>query len=313
MPDFDAYLMVDWSAKNERAAGADSIWYSLVTRKSGDLVVESLENPATRSLAAAEIKGVLRDLVKRDQTVLVGFDFPYGYPTGFAKSLGLDDAPRWLAIWREIASRIVDRHDNRNNRFVVAADFNRRISGGPCPFWGCPTGCAGPTLSCTKHGTGGLPEKRITDVGAMQPIWKLFGAGAVGSQALCGIPYLLALRTDPVLEPVSRVWPFETGLGALPSRAHRDWLVLHAEIYPSLLPSTPLPNEVKDAVQVRTLARHFAQLDDGGRLAELFEGDSSLTAAEKERVEREESWTLGVGGKNQMQRRLDLTPPWSPS
>lgn len=78
-------------------------------------------------------------------------------------------------------------------------------------------------------GPGRLAEKRLTDIGNMQPIWK-YGNGSVGSQALLGIPHLPALRNDEVLAPVSRVWPFETGLAALPSRAERDYLIVHAEM-----------------------------------------------------------------------------------
>ena len=81
----------------------------------------------------------------------------------------------------------------------------------------------------------------------MQPIWKLYGNGSVGSQALLGIPYLTALRNDPVLASVSRGWPFETGLGALPGRPKRDCLIVHAEIYPSLVPNQTTEGEVKDA------------------------------------------------------------------
>ena len=84
----------------------------------------------------------------------------------------------------------------------------------------------------------------------MQPIWKLYGNGSVGSQALVGIPHLTALRNDPVLAPVSSVWPFETGLRRLPSRNCRDWLILHAEIYPSLV-AVETTGEVKDRAQVR--------------------------------------------------------------
>jgi hypothetical protein len=244
---------------------------------------------------------------------LVGFDFPYGYPVGFAAALGLTDTPRWLGVWREIASRIVDRDDNSNNRFEVAGDLNRRISGGCYPFWGCPPRCESVTMSRTKGGPGRLLEKRLTDVGKMQPIWKLFQNGSVGSQALLGIPYLAALRDDAVLSPVSRVWPFETGLGALPSRPKRDYLIVHAEIYPSLLPIQPANGEVKDAVQVRTMADHFAARDDAGELSTLFAGPAYFTPKDRERIEQEEGWTLGVLSGQQVQPNLDLQPlPASP-
>jgi hypothetical protein len=128
----------------------------------------------------------------------------------------------------------------------------------------------------------------------MQPIWKLYGNGSVGSQALLGIPHLMSLRSDAVLAPVSRVWPFETGLRELPGRDERSYLVVHAEIYPSLLVNEPGGGEVKDALQVRTMARHFAALDDASELSTLFAGPTQTTKDERERIESEEGWTLGV-------------------
>src|SRR5712692_6016490 len=308
MPEFDAYLMVDWSASSRPVTGGDSVWYCLVIRTGDNLSVVALENPATRRRAVAEINDILRGLARREQMALVGFDFPYGYPAGSAAALGLTDTPAWLGVWREIASRIVDRDDNSNNRFEVAGDLNHRISGGCYPFWGCPQGRESATMSCTKGRPGHLAEKRLTDIGNMQPIWKLYGIGSVGSQALLGIPHLTALRNDEVLSPVSRVWPFETGLGALPSRPKRDYLIVHAEIYPSLLPIHPAAGEVKDAVQVRTMAAHFAALDDAGELSTLFAGPAYLTPEDRETIEREEGWTLGVLSGHQVQPRLALQP-----
>jgi hypothetical protein len=308
---FDAYLMVDWSAREHPATGADSIWYCLLTRRHGDPVVDHLANPPTRRRATAEIKQILIDLVRQNRSVLVGFDFPYGYPAGFAGALNLVGPPKWLAVWREVARRIQDGPDNTNNRFAVAAQFNRLISGRAYPFWGCPAGMAGEFLSCNKPEGLNIAEKRITDIGAMQPVWKLFYPGCVGSQTLLGIPYLLELRIDAVLAPVSRVWPFEIELDALPNPSQRDYLVLHAEIYPSLIQVTPTGGEAKDRAQVRELAAYFAELDSAGRLLELFAGNRSLTAAEREFVESEEGWTLGVCATPNGRERDSATSPAS--
>lgn len=110
------------------------------------------------------------------------------------------------------------------------------------------------------------------------------------------------------------MWPFETGLVALPSRSKRDYLIVHAEIYPSLLPIRPAAGQVKDAVQVRTMAAHFAALDDAGDLSTLFAGPAYLTPEDRETVEREEGWTLGVLSGQQMQPRLVLqNSPVAPS
>lgn len=136
MAEFDAYLMVDWSASSRPPKGPDSIWYCLLTRTDNRLSIAALENPTTRFRAGAEVKEILRDLVRRGQSVLVGFDFPYGDPSGFAAALRLKDTPAWLAVWREITSMVTDLDDNRNNRFAAAAGFNLRISERGYPFWG---------------------------------------------------------------------------------------------------------------------------------------------------------------------------------
>jgi hypothetical protein len=55
------------------------------------------------------------------------------------------------------------------------------------------------TASNRPSSAESLPEYRLTDRRAKgaQPAWKLFYPGAVGSQALLGIPYVAKLRADP--------------------------------------------------------------------------------------------------------------------
>lgn len=76
---FDAHVMVDWSAASVPRTGRDSIW---VCWHGAD--GESLENPSTRHAAKALLAGRLAAAAARGERVLVGFDFPFGYPTGFA-------------------------------------------------------------------------------------------------------------------------------------------------------------------------------------------------------------------------------------
>jgi len=102
----------------------------------------------------SEINVILRDLVRQERMVLVGFDFPLGYPAGTAAALGLTDKPEWSSTWRELVRLIIDGDDNSNNRFEVAGELNRRISGGCYPFWSCPQGRVSSTMSCTKSGPG---------------------------------------------------------------------------------------------------------------------------------------------------------------
>ncbi len=144
-----------------------------------------------------------------------------------------------------------------------------------------------------------LPEFRLVEGRArrqslrVQPVWKLYAPGAVGGQTLLGIPRLLALRNHPWLSPHLRIWPFETGLARLDRPAAGS--IIAAEVYPSLIEAEPAP--VKDAGQVSALARHFGRLDEAEALAALFAGDPALSPEERDIIEREEGWILGVGGK----------------
>jgi len=298
MPLFDAYLMVDWSANSKPKTGKDSIWWCLVERQDNQCDIRSTSNPATREQATREIRQVLMEAVGSGQRILVGFDFAYGYPKGFAHHLGLAAQESWLGVWRELSSRIEDTDDNRNNRFNVAAALNKQISGVDAPFWGCPETRMSQHLSTRKpdwYKSSELQEFRMSEsrVGA-HSTWKLFYTGSVGSQVLLGLPRVYQLRTDPELEQVSCVWPFETGLKPLLKDILAEKRIVHAEIYPSLIKVRTGPGEVKDQLQVQTLALHFALLDKDGCLGELFAGDTQLSDEERHVVECEEGWILGV-------------------
>jgi len=306
MPLFDNYVMVDWSAAAMPRLGKDSIWLCHLRRERGRLRVAALENRPTRLDARARLLALFEAELAIGSSVLAGFDFPFGYPEGLAQRLDLP-APAWRSLWQLLAQRINDDAGNRNNRFAVAAELNERIAAGPAPFWGCPRAAQGPFLTMThhrRHDALGLAEKRLADrrLTGPQPVWKLAGTGAAGSQALTGIPVLHWLRRQQSLARRTCIWPFETGLQA-PARERGGRIVL-AEVYPSLVPSPQRNGEVKDRAQVRAIAGHFAALDGEGRLASLFAGDPTLTPVERAAVEREESWILGVTGARPRHRYL---------
>ncbi|HTS93302.1 MAG TPA: precorrin-8X methylmutase [Stellaceae bacterium] len=295
---FDHYVMVDWSAANVPRLGSDSIWVAALRRHRGKIETVLHENLATRADANAVLRGLLIAGVARGERMLLGFDFPFAYPAGLAARLGLAGEP-WRAIWDEIAGLLEDGPENRNNRFAVGAELNRRLTGAAYPFWGCPASKASAFLAPKhhrRHDEREFPEHRLVEarMRGPQPGWKLAGTGSAGGQALTGIPVLRALRDDPALRDVLRVWPFETGLAAPPPSRHPPAVM--AEIYPSLVPAPARAGEVKDSAQVRHLAEHFASLDGKGALAPLFAGDPALNPEERKRVEREEGWVLGVAG-----------------
>jgi hypothetical protein len=283
---FSNYLIVDWSAASTPKTGADSIWYAWIERHRDGHWKYEASNPSTRFAAAKEIRGRLIEAMRQSRATLAAFDFPLGYPRG---------AGPWREMWKRIAAIVRDEEDNDNNRFRAAASLNRKLKG---PFWGRPASFAIPGLSPRKPAAAshGLPEMRYADAwttGPQSP-WKLYGAGSAGGQSLTGIPHLWRLREDRELSEHVRVWPFETGLappfGARPHQAR----IIFAEAWPSQLRPKPKPEEVKDQTQVRVMAEHFARLDQLGRLARLFAGPRELTGAQREAVEREEGWILGI-------------------
>lgn len=300
-PVFDAYVMVDWSAAAVPTSGADSIWIATAERGDSAMAPPRLFNPLTRREAMALLAEYLADLVARNRTVLAGFDFAFGYPAGFARML-CGEAGDWRAIWSELARLIRDRDDNANNRFEVAAALNQRLSGTAFPFWGCPPQSAGAMLSSRKPGGfadsegNGLAERRLCDLaaGGPHPVWKLAYPGCVGSQTLMGIAHLHQLRRHPWLDDRVRVWPFETGLRRIDRPTHAGWRVLLAEIYPSIFDTEAVTHTVKDARQVYAAVEQLGRLDEDGRLAPLFAGPGSLSAAQRHVVETEEAWILGI-------------------
>jgi hypothetical protein len=283
---FDTYIIVDWSAARTPKTGRDSIW---ICRHGRD--GETVANPPTRHAARALLAELLAEAMAKGERVLAGFDFPFGYPAGFARRLGLTGTP-WRAIWDEIARLVDDRKDNHNNRFEVAAALNQRISGGMFPFWGRPVRVASEFLGAKhhrRHASDDLLEKRLIDewmVGA-QPCWKLIGAGSVGGQVLTGLPVVRALRDDARWAAHARVWPFETGLG-LPDDAR----LVFAEVWPSWWKVCPKLGPPNDKAQVRTVARIFAASDRSGQLVEWF--SPQVGDADPGQITGEEAWTLGV-------------------
>jgi hypothetical protein len=295
---FSAYVIVDWSAAAKPTTGADSIWIGVLKRDVRFRMAFESYNPSTRGEAEKRLALVLDDLKKRGERALVGFDFPLGFPRGFANALKLTGEPTWRAVWDQLDKMVKDKADNTNNRFGVGSEINRRLTGGPFPFWGCPPKDALTTLQPKRsrgHGPDDLPEFRHADLAAKgaASIWKLYYNGSVGGQALLGIPAVRRLKL--ARGEAVRIWPFETGFRPLSEADLESVEAVVAEVYPSLLKAEVAPGEVKDLVQVRTTAEHFARLDEANRLGALFGPPKSAAAEMVLDAEREEGWVLGAG------------------
>jgi molybdopterin-guanine dinucleotide biosynthesis protein B len=263
--------VVDWSAASRPTPArpsADAIWIATAEGEGPEL----LSYHRTRAAAEAH----LATLVSQGGRHLIGFDFPMGYPQGMAARLTGQASAHAVHGW--LAHHLRDVADNANNRWDVAAEMNRRLGRGLTgPFWGRPASVALPDLPARKladHAALGLAERRAAEglVRSAQPVWKLYTTGSVGSQTLTGLPVIHRLGLP--------VWPFDP-----------PGPMMVAEVYPSLLAAevaaAMTPDGVKDALQVRLLARALWRLSARGGLGALLAATGPAAA--------EEGWILGAG------------------
>lgn len=297
---YSRILAVDWSAAANPVTGANSIWIATQDVASCPGPAPRTTNPATRAAAMRQIDAICRQAIAGGQSVMVGIDFPLGYPAGVAAALGHGDG---RGMWDLIADLVEDDDDNRNNRFDVAAALNRRLGGPPGPFWARPVNCDLPDLPPRKPDWADawpFAERRLTDdrqriarqglSGAPQPVWKLYTVGSVGGQALTGIACLARWRRRRRDDFPIVVWPLDTGFGPGPPVPH----VLVAEMYPSLWSATSHGLAPKDRDQVSVAATVLAGAVRSGRTGDLLAGPTGLSATQRQSAARDEAWMIGL-------------------
>jgi len=315
---FDYYIMVDWSGGNSRRCNRnDCIWLAY---GASDQPAPACESHPSRTETTRRVAELLNEVVRSGKRALACFDFAFGYPRGFAAHLPTNApaVPLWKAVWTYLANCLTDnigtkpgrRPTNRSNRFEVANDLNGMI-GEPSrqgPFW-----CAEPNWR-RRRGAAGLPvcipqempaqlfvssrgeqipASRLADqVVQADYVFRLFGNGSVGSQAITGIPRLHELRATPGLASISAVWPFETGWA--PAVSGDGWLtgiqIVLAEIYPSV--RKPLEDDVRDRGQVRAMWHWARDLDRTNALLARFARPPAVTPGDEQAVITEEGWVL---------------------
>lgn len=301
---FDAYVMVDWSSSSKPNSGKDSIWIASGEWGSAGFAAGPPKNLSTREAAAQEITKLVGDLFRRGQRVLVGLDFAFGYPAGFASALGLSTSRgAWLALHEHFAQAVTDSPQNQHNRDRFADECNRRISpSGPGPFWGCTAGSVTPSLTQHRvgvftfpYGTSALEQWRVTECRAAsrtttQSVWKLNCGVSVGGQTILGLKYLHQLAQAVG----GRRWPFETGWTVPSADAPAVWF---AEMFPSLVRYPEWDQEYntrRDRTQVQSCVRYAAEHDAAGTLKDAFAQPADVDAALLKRVVDEEGWILFV-------------------
>ncbi|MEM9580862.1 MAG: gephyrin-like molybdotransferase Glp [Pseudomonadota bacterium] len=264
MSSFDQVIIVDWAAGRigPKRPAKDQIWIGVA----GTSAQEEPVYCRSRQDAEAWLKTRLAHNLTHGLRTLVGFDFPFAYPRGFAKALTGQDDP--FAMWQWYAERVEDSDTGENNRFDLAGEINRRF-GGTGPFWGnaLPRDIEGLPRTQGGYDLAGFAEYR--DFETLQPglqtCWKLAGAGCVGSQVIMGLPTLHRLRAAFGKE--LSVWPFEAATAPL----------VLAEIWPSLLNeevhAASGPKTIRDALQVSLLSQALAALSADQMAQLLHEGD----------------------------------------
>lgn len=272
--------MVDWSSGNDRGPSPkkDAIWIGAV------LGGQEQEPVYLRNRQVAElfIEGLIESEQAKGRKLLIGYDFPFGYPRGFAAKVTGSSDP--LTLWDWYADHLKDSPQS-NNRFDLAGRLNGLFPGiGPFWFNGVKRDIPGLPHKGTDRRQHGMPERRVAETyakGAFS-LWQMGGAGAVGGQAMTGMASLARLRNK--YPELIRVWPFEP----------LDSSVAFVEIWPSLISDrvTEEADRIKDRAQVRCLARAISRL-----APEVLEEMLSVEAAE-------EGWILGLGYEEKLRESL---------
>lgn len=272
MTTWDSFVVVDWSGGNDTGPKPrkDAIW-------AGAVLAGAEQEPVylrNREIAYQWLCDLIRRERALDRRVMIGFDFPFGYPMGFAAALTGSCDP--LKLWDWFADHLDDAPDG-NNRFALAGEINA-LWPGVGPFWFNATKDEIPHLprkGRERTKDHGLKERRRVEARAKGSFtcWQMGGAGAVGGQVMTGMATLAKLRA--AFPDEVRVWPFQM--------LKRP--VSLVEIWPSLIAPAvaAAADPIKDRAQVRLLARAL----------------SRLAADELQRMlavdEPEEGWILGVG------------------
>ncbi len=274
---FDTIVMVDWSGGKDRGPRPkkDAIWSAVV--RSG--AVETPRYHRNRETAVLYLEQLMTVELEAGRRVLAGFDFPFGYPAGFAAWLVGRADP--LAVWDWFAAHLEDRPDG-NDRFDLAGRINASFPGvGPFWFNGLKREIPDLPRKGRDRAGHGMAEKRRVEQLAKGSFscWQMGGAGAVGSQAMTGMAALARLRR--AFAGCVSVWPFEP----------LETPVALIEVWPSLVDTAvrqaQARGEIRDSAQVRVLAGALARMAEAGTLG------SALDAVPAD-ARLEEGWIFGV-------------------
>lgn len=318
MSAFERTIVVDWSAASTpgpKRPSPNRVWVAWVDDDAGRTGGTGGVRTAYCRTRAAAIDLLAQRVAAVKGAVLIGVDFPLGYPVRAGPGPVRAVLPAGWALAAMWAQRVTDGPDDQNNRFEAAAAVNREVLAGAgavddagCgPLWGCPRTVSHVGLSATKPGAAVWAvvqeerrcERWLRGLGwRPQSPWKLAGAGSVGSQAIMGLAALHRLRAR--LGGRARLWPMETGWAG--QRIDRADPVVIAEVYPTLTEADhsgsvaraidPAHRTVRDARQAAALAWVLARTER----EHLLRRPEGLSGADAAVAEASEGWVMGPAG-----------------
>ncbi|MBM3131717.1 MAG: hypothetical protein FJZ95_01625 [Chloroflexi bacterium] len=282
---FDVYIAIDFSGSRDVARQKSSIAFAEVEHGSSPRVEK---DRFSRFDVVLYLIQRIPHHVSRGKTVLCGFDFSYSFPQGLWHS-ATDLPENWGDMIRGMANgvanlpAIVEKPESNTRKWaeMVNSRIARNLSVQAGPFWGpgfSRSTNPGFPFSKAQFGEFRLVEKRAP---GFKTIFQIGGAGSVGLQSLCGIPYLFHLQTTCAQQKVSlHSWPFDGWEPEGSSAVLVEW-------YPALYNRETKSHE-SDALACVTWAR---DLDQRGELRDYFV--PALSDAEKAQAAIE-GWVLGV-------------------
>lgn len=332
---FDDIVMVDWSSNTAPKTGPDSIWsYHKAT---GRPTQSSPTNHPTRREAEEYLFKLVDELVVQPRErgespnrMLVGFDFPFGFPKGVAAAvvplLGTSFATHpYQDLWRWFHAERFDQQRGSEhtalygNDLHVAAKFNDLLyrarssqvptswdpdkdgrffvlGGGDRPAQLQRRGISLPTLAGTKLFGAGKPRGTVrhTDTTAS-------GTAQAASLWQLDGPGAVGRQMISGLPTLHRLLLFCSANavsvevwpldnGFTPPVPTADIVVV--EIFPSLFKAQYLGvHQPQDADQVHTYAEIVAKDDRAGKLGSWF---TPSVAPTPYGYEREEGWMFGL-------------------
>jgi len=274
---FDRVAIVDWNAGNDTGPTPrkDAIWAAVAGREG----VEETIYLRNRVVAFDWLTALIEQEMTKGRKLLIGFDFPLGYPEHFAAAITTSFWP--MKLW-DFYSEALEDTPKGNNRFDLAGELNARFPG-VGPFWFNALKRDIPHLPRTRKERTklhGQKERRVTEnkhKGTFT-VWQMGGAGSVGGQTMTGLAALSRLRS--VFPGKIAVFPFD--IHPAP--------VMLAEVWPTLIdPAVKQCGDViRDRAQVRLLAQAFARLPKA-TFSRMLSVDAPV-----------EGWILGTGFNNEL-------------